>query len=374
LFLAELSAISRERPVAFSFASLGDEFVVRGLTIGEGPARALQKRFEQGFFRIDEFIMARSGGCRRFEALGRSPVVGIQAELPMPAEEPFRQDPAPCRVDRDTGGVRLVKGPSRKPSEGGPLTLRLREVDAADVFHALHLISAESFIVDDNVQGLVSTELNRVTLDEALAALQRRLDVRIEKAGVVRRVRLAQAAPTPTLPTPSQAAPLASFALKRAPVREILAVMTEADADLAALGPDGFLGRVSVWAKDVSLVDLRTAILASVGLSERLEDGQRILERAVGSTEPAVPVAGDPPERRLLVRPQDLSVVELQLAGLASSGSGWIAFAYSPRGDLHSYSAGTRLDDAVVKAVYSTDIVLDTGDGEVRLGLAGEGR
>src|SRR5215468_10162389 len=101
VFLAELAAIPRDRPVVLSYASLGDDFVVRGLGVGEGPMRALESRFERGFLRVSDFLMARQGACHRFEVKGRAPVAGIEAELPLPAEDPFEQDDAPCRVDRD---------------------------------------------------------------------------------------------------------------------------------------------------------------------------------------------------------------------------------------------------------------------------------
>jgi hypothetical protein len=370
LFLAEIAAIARERPVSLTFASLAERFSIRGLTVGEGPVRAIEKRFDQGFFRVSEFLLARDGACRRFEVLGQSPVVGVQAELPIPSEDPFRQDTAPCVVDRDPGRARNVKGPSRKPTEGGPLTLRLRQVDAADVFRVLHLLTSASFVVDGDVRGPINVELSRVTLEEALNALRQQLELRIETVGGVRRVALAGSAPTPPLPAPTNQPPLASFALKRGTVREILAVMTEADPSLAALGPEGFLGQLSVWARDVSLLDLRAAILQAVGLAERLEEGQRILERTPGTNEAVTPVAGAAEERRLVVGPEEMSLAEFELAGLASSdGSIWIALAYSPRGVLHSYLTGARLDDAVIKAIYSTDIVLDSGDGDLRLAL-----
>src|SRR5262249_33025444 len=56
LFLAELAAVARDRPVTFSFASLGEEFVVRGLTLGQGPVRGLETRLERGFVRLSQFL------------------------------------------------------------------------------------------------------------------------------------------------------------------------------------------------------------------------------------------------------------------------------------------------------------------------------
>ena len=101
LFLAEIAAITRDRPVVLSYASWSDTFTIRGLTVGEGPARALESRFEKGFFRVSEFLMARQAACRRFEVKGQCGVAGIEADLPIPTEDPFEQDETPCRIDRD---------------------------------------------------------------------------------------------------------------------------------------------------------------------------------------------------------------------------------------------------------------------------------
>jgi hypothetical protein len=63
LFLSELAAVVRERPVVLGFASLGEEFTLRGLAVGEGPVRAFESRLERGFLRVSEFLMAKQGAC-----------------------------------------------------------------------------------------------------------------------------------------------------------------------------------------------------------------------------------------------------------------------------------------------------------------------
>ncbi len=366
LFLSELAAITRDRPVTLNFASLGEEFLVRGLAVGVGPLRVLESRFERGFFRVAEFLMARQGACHRFEVRGRSPVAGTDAELPLPTEDPFDQDESPCRADRDPARPVFVKGPNQKVPGKGPLTVRLREVDFADVFRVLHLVTAQGFLVDGDVTGRVSTDLSRLTLEETLLALQK-TGVDVADSGPVRRV---SSSKLPARPSPSGGTPAASFALKRVEVRELLAVMTDMEPSLAALGPPGFLGRVSLWARDVPVLDLRTAVLEAVGLSERMEEGRRVLERKTVAGETLAPVAGTTPERRLVLGPQDLAVMEFELAGLASAGDTWTAFAYSPTGVLNAYRPGDRLADGIIKSVESTDVVIETDDGLVRYPLA----
>lgn len=373
LFLAEIAAITRDRPVVLSYASWSDTFTIRGLTVGEGPARALESRFEKGFFRVSEFLMARQAACRRFEVKGQCGVAGIEADLPIPLEDPFEQDETPCRVDRDDAArVFSVKAPAAKAITGqGQLTLRLRDVDLADLFRVLHLLTGQGFIVDGDVVGRTTMDFSKLTLDEILQTLEKSgLDV--QDAGPVRRVSLSRQGAL--RPPAGAGGPTATFTLKRADVREVLAVMTEMDPSLAALGPAGYLGRASLWARDVPLLDLRASLLESAGLQERLEDGRRIVEKRPGSDDHLVPVAGTAPERRLILEPADMAVLEFELAGVASAGTTWIALAYAPTGALNAYHVGDHLADGIVKSIDATDVVVETDEGPLRLAVAPTGR
>jgi Pilus assembly protein, PilO len=368
LFLSELAAVVRDRPVVLGYAHDADTFNVRGLAVGESTVRGLESRFESGFFRVTDFLMAKQGACHRFEVTGTSPVAGPDAEPPVSVEDPFLPDPTPCRVDRDPPRSFVVRGkaPTARNPGNGPLTLRLREVDFADVFQALSLVSGAGFVVDDNVVGRVSLDVTRATLAETLDLLRRETRVWISERGPVRRV---SATPQETpAPGPSGGDPV-SFSLKRAEVADVLAVMTDIDPELAVLGPPGFLGRLSVWASGVPLETLRAAVVDAAGLVERVEEDRRVLERGTGSGEAPVPVARVTPEPRLVLRPEELAVLEFDLAGVASSGDGWLAFSYSPTGRLHAYRRGDRLADAVVQSIESTDVVLETSEGPLRIAL-----
>ncbi len=387
LFLSELAAVVRDRPVVLGYAELrpaqgpsgaagppqGDHaFAVRGLTLGDGPARALEARFERGFFRLTDFFMVRLGGCVRFEARGLSPVAGGEAALPLPGDDPFAQDDEPCRVDRDPADGRSLTAKAAaaggKNVAGGPLTLRLRDVDLADVFFALHVLTGAGFLVDGDVLGRTSVEFTRVTLQEALDALQRAGGLRLAQAGSLWRVaadRKQALAPV----APVGGTPAISFALKRATVRDVLAVMSEADPAYAALGPAGLLGRVSLWLSGAPLPDVRALLLAAAGLGERVEDGRRLLSHGEGE-EAFVPVAAAAAERRLELSPHELTVAEFDLAGVGTGGADFVAFAHAPTGRLLAYRAGDPLADGKLRDVQSTDVLLDTDDGPLRLMIA----
>ena len=119
------------------------------------------------------------------------------------------------------------------------------------------------------------------------------------------------------------------------------------------------------------LLDLRSALLQQAGLKERNEEGRRLLERGQASDESLVPVAAAASaERRLALKPQELSVLEFELAGLSARDDDWTAYAYTPTGTLNAYRPGDRLADGVVRAVASTDALLDTDEGPLRVPIA----
>lgn len=373
LFLSEIASVVRDRPVVLTRASISDEFLVSGLTAGEAPMRAFERRLERGFFRIADVFIVRQGGCHRFEARGRAPVVGLDAEIPLPSEDPFHQEGSACRVDRDPGrATALVPQKTRAPS-GGTLTLNLRGVDTADVFHILHRFTSQGFLVDEDVQGRVNLDLPNIDLEGVLSMLEK-TGVRIAAAGPVQRVSRSKERP-PATTDPGPEGPSISFAVKRAEVRDVLAAMAEADPDLLAHGPPGSLGRLSLWAKDVPVLGLRTAVLQAAGLTEEVQQEQRVVlpvSRSSGSE--VSPIVGDVVETPLTLGPHELSVEEFELAGLISDGSEWIAVAYSPAGVLYSYRAGDRLANGSIRAVQATDVVLDTEEGALRLVLPSLGR
>jgi len=124
--------------------------------------------------------------------------------------------------------------------------------------------------------------------------------------------------------------------------------------------------RLSLWASEIPLADVRAAVLQAT----------RPEGAASGDGDPpaaaATPAA--PSERRLLVRADELSVSEFQLAGLASGKDGWIAFAYAPTGVLNAYRRGDRLADGSTTEIQSTDVMITTEEGGVRILLPDPGR
>jgi hypothetical protein len=365
LFLSELAGVVRDRPVVLTRASMGDEFLISGLTVGEANMRNLETRLERGFFRLAEVLVARQGACHRFEVRGRSPVVGLDAEIPLPNEDPFDQEETACRVDRDSGRPVVVRNTGPRAPGRGSLYLRLRDVDLVDVFQVLHLLTGQAFLVDEDVHGRVSLDLSGVDADQAIAALDR-MGVALSSPGAIRRVSRTRP-PEPPAPSASADVPKVTLSLKRATGRDVLAVMAEAHPPLVAMAPGGPLGRLSLWTREAPATDVRALVLQAIGLTERVVDEGRLLERSGGNAETLGPLAGPGVSRRLVMHPQELAVEEFVLAGIALSAEKRIALAYSPSGALYSYSAGDRLANGLVEAVESTDVLLNTEEGPLRL-------
>jgi hypothetical protein len=394
LFLSELAAVVRERPVVITRAQLGDEMLVSGLVMGESAMRGLQSRLERGFFRISEVLVARQGACLRFEVRGHAPVVGPDAEIPLPSAEPFDLEEHSCRPDRDNGRPLVIRGPTSRTPGTGPLHLRLRDVDLSDVFQVLHHVTGQGFVVDGDVQGRVSVDLAGLDLERALSLLGK-AGIRVSPPGVLRRVSRAdrdgpsERAAARTADHPP--ARLATLRLKRTAVRQVLSLLDEAmgaaeppakaeaeagdndgatapSAPRVTWAPAGDLGRISIWAREVPTDVLRAVVLESAALAETTEDGRPVV-RPPGSAAVTAPVTTAQPERRLVLHPDGLASLELSLAGLAMAPDGWTALAYSPSGALLRYRRGDRLADAVISGVESTDVVIELDEGPIRLTL-----
>ena len=140
-----------------------------------------------GFFRIAEVLIARQGACHRFEVRGRAPSVGVDAESPLPNEDPFDQEDVACRVDRDSGRPTVARNQAPRAGARGALHLRLRDVDVVDAVQVLHLLTDQAFLVDEDVRGRVSLDLAGVDADQVMQALEK-TGIVVSPPGPLRRV------------------------------------------------------------------------------------------------------------------------------------------------------------------------------------------
>jgi hypothetical protein len=355
VLLAEMSTALRGRPAVLLEATLGEEFFLRGMALGDGGMSALESRLERGFLRVANVLQMRQGGCYRFEVRGRSPVVGPEAELPLPTTSPFGEADALCRVDRDSGRRVAVRGPKRPArAPRGPLSVLARGVDAADFFQVLSAAGAGDFVVDGDVIGRVDAELSGLTPEQLRAAAQD-AGFALSPAGALVRVS-ATPAGKGDLPAPREPAADVGFAAKRSPAAELMDAAAELLPGAARIALPSPGRRLSLFARGANPAEVRAALLLVLGVTEPV----------VAEPSAAVPAPGASAEA---ARPgaADLTLGEFELSALAGRNGQWTAFAYGPDGTLHAYRAGDVLADARVSAVTSTDVLFETEEGGIRV-------
>ena len=368
MFLAETGSAFRDAAAALTFGSLdGDtgRFNLRGVVAGMGAADALERRLEGGFFRLREFSRAQKEGCYEFEVVGESFRAGPEAALPLPVEEPFRPTEPFCRQDRDVVTPGAPGTTLRaSDSEQGGFSLRAVDADLADVAAMIEALSRESFVVAEDVRGRVNVDFGGASLDDVIKALP----VQVERLGSVRLLR-SSTAPALSVPDAGEMPPAGRFSLraKRARGEDVLAAITEAEPAYVALGPSG-LAKLSVFAREAPINDVRRAVLLALGLEETREENARILKPR-GSGGEAGPIAATA-AARIIFRARDLTVEEMALAGIGSSAGELVAFVYAPLGEIVALRLGDTLADGVIAGLDATSVQIDTAEGPVRISLA----
>lgn len=369
MFMAETGAAFRDAAAALTFGSLdGDtgRFTLRGFVAGMGAADALERRLEGGFFRLREFSRAPHEGCYQFEVVGESFRAGPEAALPLPVDEPFRPTEPLCRQDRDSP-LQGAIGPVLRASGSAPSGLSLRAVDAdlADVVAMMETLSRDSFVVSEDVRGRIHVDFAGASIDDALKALP----VQVDQVGAVRLVRAPGAPALPAAVDNESEVPAGRLSLraKRTRGEDVLSGIAEAEPAYVALGPPG-LPRLSVFAREAPIADLRRAALAALHLDDLREDGVRVLRSPTRPGEPG-PITASP-NGRVFFRARDLAVDEMALAGIGRSGDEFVAFVYSPLGEIVALRVGDVLADGVIASLDANAALVDTAEGPVRISLA----
>lgn len=368
MFLAETGSAFRDAAAALTFGSLeGDtgRFNLRGVVAGMGAADALERRLEGGFFRLREFSRAQKEGCFEFEVVGESYRAGPEAALPLPVEEPFRPTEPFCRQDRDAIALGAPGTTLRASgSEQGGLSLRAVDADLADIVAMIEALTHEPFVVAEDVRGRVNVDFAGASLDDAIKALA----VQADRVGSVRLLRSTASAALP-IPDPedSPSSGRLSLRAKRARGEDVLSAMVEAEPAYAALGPSG-LARLSVFAREAPIHDVRRAVLLALQLDETREENARVLKlhERTGEIGPIAATTA----ARVIFRPRDLTVEEMALAGIGKSGGELVAFVYGPLGEIVALHLGDTLADGVIAGLDASGVLVDTAEGPVRISLA----
>ena len=69
----------------------------------------------------------------------------------------------------------------------------------------------------------------------------------------------------------------------------------------------------------------------------------------------------------LVLRPEDVTLFEFEMAGVAGSAGAWRTYAYAATGVLHAYARGARLADARILEIATSDVQVESGGASIRL-------
>ena len=364
-----------------------------GLGTSGGFRRAALVERNPAVTLLDPVVRRRAEGpCTRVEIEGRwqlSPpssggVVAPEAEAPAPAQtepaDPSAVEPAPffvsqlggrqllladepCPSDRDPADRQLVVPPQ---SGKGDLTLRLRDVDLADVFRALSEVTGQGFLVDQNVLGRATVDFSRVTLDDALRALERSAGLSVSRPSRIRRVSVGRAArgwappPGPIWPSSSRPTRPVSFGVKRWRLDDLLSLLKDISA-LSVEAPAELPERVTVGVVDEPWPLLYESILGALGL--RMESSDQNAIRVRRGDDPVSPLAlGSGNNNRFYprgLRVEDAEVQDVRFAGIAAGSGKWLAAFYGPIAEgLYLKEAGFRFRNAVLKSVDAGQVTV----------------
>lgn len=274
------------------------------------------------------------------------------------------------------------------------LTLHLREIDLVHALFVLNDLASQSFVIESGVQGKVSLDLERVTPEEALAA--------VSSAGVVvgpgplHRVSRAGSRPVAAAPGPaSYTGETINVSLENVGLADIVCALgrstnvesvhvrscdrgagimgRERNPEFKVLVPRGLQGRVSIFSGYLPWDQVLDGLLAPLGLVFVLdEDGLFVgtgPEASVRNQTDAVDACEMPsepgPTSPLSVHLPNLDSADLELVGLARKGDAWKAYAYAPGRRFLSLETGQKLRDASVTGVGSTGVTFTTAAAEV---------
>lgn len=324
---------------------------------------------EAASFRVEgldptRFEWQRRGSCQAFDL-----EAGISADAAavvegQPVEEPPADDgrlrfgwpgeaycAGPIAVERRLPPVRLAGK--------GPLTLRARDVDLAQVVWLLHHEAGQAVVVDGTVHGALDVDFSAVTLDEAMAALKR-YGVFASRADRIRLVTAKLFAGLVAARPPRVVSPV-SFSLTEVPFASVLHILEDLSGDRVVLtAPEP--PPATIYAQDLPWDEVYDALFAANGLAEEQEGGLISVRPRSGSAVPAAsPRDVGLPHR---IRNQDVIARQFELAAISSSKGASTAWMRTPRGTLLDYRAGDRCFDCTVKSVEAEQVTLGVEIGD----------
>ena len=286
-----------------------------------------------------------------------APPESVDAPFSIVTGKPLLLGGEPCPYDRDPADRQLVVPPQ---SGTGALTLRLRDVDLADVFRALSELSGQGFLVDQDVVGRATIDFSRVTLNQALRALERTTGLSISRPSRIRRVSWGPAArgwappPGRSRPSSSEPAQRISLDLKHERLDGLLELLKDISS-LSVEAPAELREHVTVAVVEEPWPFVYESIFDALGLRMELSDQNAIRVRR--GDEPTIPIR---PLSPVDIRDPRPEVQDVRFVGIAASSGRWLAAFYAPTGKgLYVKEVGFRFRNALLKSVAADQVTVE---------------
>jgi len=367
--LAGFIQATHDQALALSEVHFTGDTLLRGVVLGAPSRAAIKPALEKAGFRVSRLDFADAGRCQSFSVTARlgegevaAPGVAFNGLFDAQAAAVCGSGAAP------PAGRIAVR--SAAPGAAAALTLRLRDVDTAEVFRVLHELSGQAFIVDSDVQGRVDVEVSGATLDEALAAMASAgLAV---GPGPLRRVSRA-VAPRPVERSQDHTGAAVSLSFRDGDLLDVLTLFEDISGLKIFVAGDS-PARVTVFAREVPWDLLLESMIDSSGLKYAIDkdriyvglDPAAMMRDPQGVHDVAKPSRAYRHEwwRAAPVSLAALGVDDLKPAGYAGVGDTWKVYANSPTRMLWPLEKGQALFDGTVGAVTQAAVTFQRTSGK----------
>jgi hypothetical protein len=246
---------------------------------------------------------------------------------------------------------------------GDSALLRLRGADVVDAVRVLHELTPESFVVDSDLNGRLSLDVDgQASVEQVFGALR--------SAGVVvgpgplHRVSRAPAPARSAAPRTYTGEPV-TLSFVDADLLDVLRILGEVGGLELRVAPE-VKGRVTVFARETPWDLALDGIVASAGMAAAIEKGQLSVGLGPGGRKSGAGDGAVPPGRpnwRTFTSLESLGPDDLALSGRSVVNGEWTAYAYGPGRRFWSLTKDAKLFGGRVAAVGPSGVEFERDGG-----------
>jgi len=355
--LALFTKASESHAIALSEVTFENDLTLEGVVIGASARSALTAALESAELETTTLQMPDRGVCRKFTAKAKLPKGVAHDEAFVVNNGIFDPQPSGCiQTAKASSAPITIRG---KDASG--ITLKLRNIDLAHVFYPLHAVPEASFVVDSDVEGVVSLDIENATLDQLLVALK--------SSGVaigpppLRRVSRATKVIPPI--TETFTGEPVSLSFQGADLRAVLCIFSQISG-LEVHAAAGLDRTSTIFARDTEWDRAFAGLLSAHDLGYVLRENRilvgprqlKLESSALVNVCESTSSSGRDPLAVLTLERLDPS--DLELVGMTRVGGVWKAYVYLPSRRLHVVAPGQQLFEATVQSVSEKGVTITT--------------